>query len=412
MIRNLDELKEYFLEKDYSTYERDNFDSFLKEMHFSFNKKSIHITGTNGKGSTANFIRNIYLANGQKVGLFMSPFLFSPLEMISINGNDISLQDYLSILNRYFNDFAKYKLTSFEIQTFIAFSYFENQNIDIAIIEVGMGGYLDATNCFIPSLSIIVTVSLEHTAYLGRTVSEIADSKSGIIKDNVPVLIGKLSEDAEYPILLKAKRCDSPLYRVDDYHGEVLHDNRYYSFDYKPYKNLIINTPADYQLLNASLAVEAIKILMNLINVSENAIKTGLAMPTLPSRFEYFPPNIIIDGAHNPEAIDALMAVIQKVALGKGVRVLFAAFKDKNIDLMLTSLNRETSEVVITTFDHKRARTEENYFLYLDDYHFDPDFKHALKEYTAKYPDDIILVTGSLAFSNVVRQYLLSEAKR
>ncbi|MFA5283209.1 MAG: Mur ligase family protein [Bacilli bacterium] len=412
MISDLDGLKEYFSKRDYSTYERDNFDKFLKEMHFSFDKKSIHITGTNGKGSTANFIRDIYLANGQKVGLFMSPFLFSPLEMISVDGIDISLQDYLSILNRYGDRFAECRLSSFEIQTFIAFIYFADQNVDIAVVETGMGGYLDATNCFIPSLSIITTVSLEHTGYLGRTVSEIADSKSGIIKDDTPVLIGKLSEDAEYPILLKTKRCDAPLYRVDDYHAEVLHDNRYYSFDYKPYKGLIINTPADYQLLNACLAVEAVKILMDVIYVSEGAIKTGLAMPTLPSRFEFFAPNIIIDGAHNPEAMDALMVAIQKVANGKAIRVLFAVFKDKNIDLMLTSLNRETSEVVITTFDHKRARTEENYFLYLDDYHFDSDFRHALKEYTTKYPDDIILVTGSLAFSNVVRQYLLSEDKR
>ncbi len=411
MIETLDELKKYFLSKDYPTYERDNYDLFLRDEKFAFNKKAIHITGTNGKGSVANYIKNIYYCAGQKVGMFMSPFLYSPLEMISVNNAEISISDYLNILNRYFDKFEKYNLSSFEIQTFIAFSYFLKENVDIAIVEVGMGGYLDATNCFIPSLSIITTVSLEHTSYLGRTVSEIAESKSGIIKENMPVLVGQLGEEALYPITLKAKQCHCSLFVVDDYHNERLENNRYV-FDYKPYKNIMLNTAAKYQLKNACLAIEAVKIMLPLIHVDEEAIKKGLAFPTLPARLEFFPPNIIVDGAHNPEAMDALMESLLIIYPDKNIHTLFAAFKDKNIDLMLTALNRDTSSVVITTFEHKRARKEEDYFLYLADYSFDPDYMHAIDEMIQRYPEDIILITGSLAFSNLARQYLLLKRQK
>ena len=150
----IEEISNYFLLRDSSEYKRSNYDKFIKDKKFSFPIKSIHITGTNGKGSTANFLKNIYKRH-YKVGMFMSPFLADVREMISINDEQISLEEFSSLLEEFRKDFDKYSLTSFEIQTFIAYTYFIRKGIDLAIIEVGMGGYIDATNIINPLLSII-----------------------------------------------------------------------------------------------------------------------------------------------------------------------------------------------------------------------------------------------------------------
>ena len=136
-------------------YQRDNFDAFLKAIRFSYDVPSIHIAGTNGKGSTATYLANAYIANNYKVGLFKSPFLFEVNEMITINNQAISDSDFMSIFNRYKKEINKYNLSAFEIQTLVAFTYFKEQHCDIAVIECGMGGELDATNIFTPVLSIV-----------------------------------------------------------------------------------------------------------------------------------------------------------------------------------------------------------------------------------------------------------------
>ena len=141
-------------------YQRANFDSFLESISFSFNVPSIHITGTNGKGSTATYIACVYTANSYKTGLFRSPFLFEPNEMISIDGKYISDDDFFNIYNKYKKQIERYNLSAFEIQTFVALTYFTENKCDVAVIECGLGGLIDATNIFKPILSIITTVSL------------------------------------------------------------------------------------------------------------------------------------------------------------------------------------------------------------------------------------------------------------
>lgn len=199
------ELEAYFKEHNYPSYERGNYDRYLKDHHFSFKSPSIHITGTNGKGSTSNYIYNIYRKAGYKVGLYTSPYLDDVTEMVSINGEIVSFETYLKKFESFREDFEKYHLSSFEMQTIIAFDLFNEANLDLVIVEVGMGGYIDATNIITPLLSIITSISLEHTSYLGGTTSEIAYNKAGIIKPNVPVLLGKMDEFALYAIRETAK---------------------------------------------------------------------------------------------------------------------------------------------------------------------------------------------------------------
>lgn len=399
-----EEMMIYFSKHNFSTYERDNLDAFLDKMNFSFDIKAIHISGTNGKGSTANFLYNIYLANGYKCGLYNSPFLSEVTEMISVNGNNISKEEYVSLFNEFYSSFEKFGLSSFEIQTFIAYTYFSRQNLDLVIIEVGMGGFIDATNIITPILSIITNVSLEHTAYLGRSVSEIAYNKAGIIKENVPALIGKVDDSALFAIKEFAKKMDAPLYIVDDYHNDHLEGNSIV-FDYYPFKNVKLSTKAFYQCKNASIALEAIKLLKDKLPYEEDKVKEGISKPLLSCRLDYVKDNLILDGAHNPDGITNLCETLSKIET-RPIHVIFASFKDKNIENMLIPLSNMASDVTLTTFDHPRVRGEEEYFLYLGDYEFDGDYLRLIRDKLNQYKDDVILVTGSLAFVGKVKEEL------
>ena len=405
-MKAISELFAFFKTRDLSSYDRENFDRFLKAIKFSFTIPAIHVTGTNGKGSTVNYLKSIYQHAGYKVGTYLSPFFETVNEMIAVDDQHISDIDLLRLFNTQESNFIKYDLTSFEIQTYLAFAYLNEQKPDLAIIEVGMGGYLDATNIFTNVLAIITSVSLEHTNYLGKSVSEIAKSKSGIIKEQKPVLVGQLEESALYAIRETAKENRSPIYIVDDYHNDHIEDGLV--FDYRPYHELKLNSKAKYQIKNACLAIEATKILAETFKVHEDDIRQGLAIAPLAARYERINDNIIIDGAHNPEAIENLINTILETET-KPVHVLFAAFRDKNHSSMLTLLSKDMASITLTTFDHKRARTQDEYFLYLDEYPFYEDYHLAIKELREKYPEDIILITGSLAFAGVVRKYLLGK---
>ena len=388
-------------------YQRENFDNFLSKINFHYDIPSIHITGTNGKGSTANYIASMYIANGYKVGLFTSPFFDEPNEMISINGEKICDDDFMAIYSLYKKEIEKYDLSAFEIQTLVALTYFQNNKCDIAVIECGMGGLIDATNVFTPILSIITSVSLEHTDYLGYSISEIAFQKAGIIKDEVPVLLGDLPEEAITVILKKAKECKSKMFYLGHYvNKEYLPDG--FSFDYGEIKGLKIKSIADYSVNDACLALEAIYTLKDRFIYDEEKVKQGLASISIPCRLEIVnkQPRVIVDGAHNPEAVDALCKnTIHNVTDGKPIHVVFACFRDKNLGNMLSSLGAITDDLTMTTFDHPRARKEEEYFLFLGDYKFVEDAKALIRNKMNEFPEDVILVTGSLAFAALVRRW-------
>ena len=400
----LKDVEEYFNARHSSSYSRENYDRFIKDKKFIFNVPSIHITGTNGKGSTSNFLYRIYLEQGYKVGLFASPYVTNICEMISINGKTITEDEYVELFLSMKNEFEEYNLTPFEMQTIIAYSYFQNMGLDLVIVEVGMGGFIDATNIITPVLSIITSVSLEHTNFLGKSLSEIAYNKSGIIKQNIPVLLGKIDESSLFAIRERAKKLEAPITIVDDYHNEHLENDKLV-FDYRPYREITLNTKAEYQFQNASLAIEATKMLSEKIAISQDAIRRGLNQQLLPCRYEKIG-NVLIDGAHNADGIEQLVKSIEKNE-SKNIHIVFATFRDKNVSSMLISLERLTRDITLTTFDHYRARTEEEYFLFLGDYQFTEDYLGKIKELSTIYPDDIILVTGSLAFTGIVRKELL-----
>ena len=401
------DLNKYFDELYKDDYQRENFDDFLKRVNFKYNVPSIHIAGSNGKGSTANYLARIYRAFGLKVGLFTSPALNKVNEMININGNDISDEDFIKAINENEKLFKKYSLSPFEIQTFIALNYFSKQGVDLAIIECGMGGEIDATNIFNPIASIITSISLEHTAYLGRSLCEIAYQKAGIIKDEVPVITGILDEEAINTIVevTKEKKCSL---RSSVEPANVVYDNFGFTFNYMTYKDLRINSAALYSLKDACIAIETVNALLDRYPVTEDQIKEGLANTFMPVRMEVVSksPLIIIDGSHNPEGVQNMVKSIPSLAENRPVHVLFACFTDKNIERMLSYLGEYAADIALTTFPNRRARQMDDYFLFLEDYPFKDDAVAALEELKTQYPEDAILVTGSLAFAAYMKNFV------
>ena len=400
-------LKAYFENINRDDYQRENFDDFLKKVNFKYSVPSIHVAGSNGKGTTANYLANIYRSHGLKVGLFTSPYLNQVNEMININGVDITDDEFIKEIKDNEKLFDKYSLSPFEIQTYIALSYFENNRCDLAIIECGMGGEIDATNIFTPIASVITSISLEHTAFLGRSLCEIAYQKAGIIKNEIPVITGILDDEALNTIVEVAKERKTQL-SVAVEPANVVYENNGFNFAYLSYNNLRINSSATYSIKDACIALETVNRLMNIYQISENEIKEGLERTYMPVRMEIAKhhPLLIIDGSHNPEGILNLTKSLQNVIENRELHVLFACFKDKNIERMLAYLGEYSKDIILTTFPHKRARIEDDYFLFLDDHRFEENALKALEELMNQYPDDAILVTGSLAFAACMKNLI------
>lgn len=396
--------------RDGADYQREDFDSFLKKIKFCFNLPAIHIAGTNGKGSTANYIAGIYQSAGYKVGLFTSPELYVVNEMIRINSEPISDEKLKSIILDKRKEIEKFGLSTFEILTYAAFTYFENEKCDICVIECGMGGDVDATNIFTPVLSIITSVSLEHTAFLGKSISEIALQKAGIIKDEVPVLIGELPEEAIDVITTEAKEKKTKVFSISDATKPTL-TKEGYSFSYATHYDLRIKSHALYSVNDACLALDAIDELRESFPVSEESIKEGLFSINMECRMDIISENpmTIIDGAHNPEAFEKLAKSLQNKDFSENIHVLLASFKDKNIIQMLTIIGAISTSITLTTFDHPRARKQEDYFLFLSDHKFIEDPLEAYRKIREEHPEDIVLITGSLAFAAYMKKRLTND---
>lgn len=403
MISNNDDLKQYFKSLRTGDYQRDDFDTSLKKVGFSFTLPAIHIAGTNGKGTTGTIIRNIYQEEGYKVGHFHSPYLYSADEMIVYDNENISLSEINEIITANDKLIKKYDLSEFEVQTFIAFSYFLKVKPDLVIIECGMGGLDDATNIFKPILSIITSISLEHTSYLGSSLTEIAYHKAGIIKKDVPVLLGDVSEEGLDVIKNVARETKSKIFSRGRYLNEIQQSDGY-SFTFKPYDNLKIHSLALFSVIDASIALSACEIIKEQFPLHSGAIYRGIENTSLPGRMEVVKnsPLVIVDGAHNQEAIHRLVESLEKLEPAKDIHVVFASFRDKNIHAMLAELNFISNDINLTTFDNVRARKEDEYFLFLDEFPFNGDYRSLIEQKMREFPEDIIVITGSLAFSGLI----------
>lgn len=285
--------------------------------------KTIHVGGTNGKGSTSHMIASILQEAGYRVGLYTSPHLKNFTERIRINGEEISRDSVVDFVTKNKRFLEEQKLSFFEMTVGMAFDYFAKEEVDIAIIEVGLGGRLDSTNIIVPEVSIITNIGLDHTQFLGETLPEVAFEKAGIIKDKIPVVIGERQESIEHVFINKALECNSEILFASDEESKFKTD-----------------LLGEYQLKNVKTAVLTVQQLEKFV-VSEEAIKEGLLKvvknTSLKGRWQVLQekPKIICDTAHNKEGLIYTLRQLKKEEYRK-LHIVLGMVSDKKLNEILT----------------------------------------------------------------------------
>lgn len=297
--------------------------AFSKELDFPEKKfKTIHVGGTNGKGSTSHMIASILQEAGYKVGLYTSPHLKNFTERIRINGSEVSKGFVAGFIEKNKSFLEKQQLSFFEMTVGMAFDYFATQKVDIAIIEVGLGGRLDSTNVITPEVSVITNIGLDHTQFLGETLPEIAFEKAGIIKKNTTVVIGERQKEVESIFVEKAKELNSEIVFASD--------------SIQNYKTDLLG---DYQQKNLKTAILTIEKLKDFI-VDENQIEKGflnvVENTNLKGRWQVLQesPKVICDTAHNTEGLTLTMKQLKKENYNN-LHIVLGVVSDKKLDDVL-----------------------------------------------------------------------------
>lgn len=313
--------------------------------------KSIHVAGTNGKGSVSHFMASILQSAGFKVGLYTSPHLLDFRERMRVNGREISEQNVIDFINKNQSLLEEVEPSFFEMTVAMAFDFFRNKEVDYAIIETGLGGRLDSTNIITPILSVITNISLDHQNLLGNSLEEIAFEKAGIIKPNIPVVIGKTQEEIKNIFIDKAKETNSPIVFADqifNFKEETYNSGKLNAlFSNRLSGELIeIDSPlaGNYQLENIGTVLSAISLLNTLgVGVESVAIKHGItkvkSQTGLLGRWEVVSdkPQTICDVAHNEAGLKIVFEQIKSLKYNK-LRIVYGMVKDKDIEKALNLL--------------------------------------------------------------------------
>ena len=339
------------------------------------NLKYVHVAGTNGKGSVCSMLSTVLRKAGYKTGLYTSPFVRYFNERMMIDGQMISNEE-LSEVTEYVKQFAE-KMedvpTEFELITAIAFEYFSRNKCDIVVLEVGMGGRLDSTNIINTTvLSVITGIALDHTAFLGNTLGEIATEKAGIIKQNTPVVFGGKSIEAYEAISRVAREKNSILHTATDAElSNIEFSLRGCTLDTPEYKKLFVSLVGEYQPSNIATALKCLSVLKSVgMKIDEDAIRKGMAEVYWPARFEIIneKPLMIYDGAHNPEGLRACVDSIKRFFGGKKVNIISGVMADKDVNSMLPVIAEVADEVFTVIPDNPRSMDSKVYAEYFNNY--------------------------------------------
>lgn len=400
----------------------------------------IHITGTNGKGSTTTFLKELLLSQGLAVGTFTSPHIMRFNERISYNGENISDDDLIRIIeqmvevNEYMETTEYGRLIFFELYTVMMALYFQEKQPDVCLIEVGIGGENDCTNIFKADLAILTTIGLDHEDLLGDTVEAVATEKSGIIKEKSIVVTGPIQASPLNVVSERAKLMNGSHVKFDVDYGfdniQNLKENGS-SFDFwqvvdgqKHVRNWQITMLGRYQIDNATIALKAFIAWMShhgqYINFEDAAY--ALKHTKWMARMEKISENpiIYIDGAHNAHGLTALKSLVDEYFYDKEITILYAGLSTKNQDEQLPILQSfEADNLYLTQFDHRKAMSIDDFEELADElldtsFEMVEDWQSFLLEFVEKADETkerILLVTGSLYFVSDVRQLFLKKVK-
>ncbi|WP_106497013.1 bifunctional folylpolyglutamate synthase/dihydrofolate synthase [Lentibacillus sp. Marseille-P4043] len=384
---------------------------------------AIHVAGTNGKGSTINYVKDALRFNGYHVGVFTSPSLDGLTGHVLLDDQAIPEKTFISLVEEMYPaiqelDNANNHPTEFEIITALAFVYFVDR-VDFALIETGMGGLQDTTNCFTPMLSIITNVARDHIAFLGDTIKEIAHHKAGIIKRNIPVIVGEMDQEALAVMKHKAMSLHAPFYQfAKEFKMKSLEQSAYgQRFEWTnttTKMNVSLNMNGNHQQMNASLAMMAL-VLVERYDYSINWDKAlaGIHQSQLPGRFElvHHNPTIIIDAAHNTAGIQSFIQTVLQNYADRERYLIFAGFRDKELDRMLNQLSAHFTQITLTTFDHSRAESVEALYhsASFKNKLINKDWLNAIADISNKPSNACYFITGSFHFISLVRKYFVKN---
>ncbi|WP_227936707.1 bifunctional folylpolyglutamate synthase/dihydrofolate synthase [Alkalihalobacillus deserti] len=387
--------------------------------------KTIHIAGTNGKGSTVSFLKHVLIEAGYNVGTFTSPSLEWFEDRICINGTPIPENALISCAARiqplveelWESDIGS--PTEFEVITTIALDYFAHiAKPDIVLIEVGLGGRLDSTNVITPMLSVITSIGFDHMHILGTSLAEIATEKAGIIKPNIPIISGVSQNEAQAAITHIAKQKEAPLYQLRQAFKETLvtksEEKQVFTYEQIGHEafDVTIQMPGPHQRENAAVAICTLEVLKNVntFKVETEHIEKGLHATTWPGRFERIQkePLVILDGAHNKEGMEALARTLQQHYPMKRYRFLVAATKEKDMNILLQPFIKQDATFTFTSFDFERAAIAVDLWTQalVVRKRYNEDWEQALnEELQAIKKDEVLIICGSLYFISKVREY-------
>ena len=371
--------------------------------------KTIHVTGTNGKGSTSYYLSNLLQKAGQKTGLFVSPYIYEFNERIQLNGKNISNNDLIKTANEIETaieilkkDDPNFSLVTFEYEVALAFQFFAQENCDYAVIEVGIGGEHDKTNVIIPEVSVITTIGLDHEKIIGPTLKDIAKEKSGIIKSNKPVVLGNVPQDALEILLKKAQSENSKSFLLGrDFQIKIMLD----MIEYQDSKNLYnFALRPLVEAYDIGVAVQVIQLLQ--LDLDRKKIEEAINETRIPGRYDVIQtsPEIIVDGAHNLQAMENLLNLVRKKKKGQ-IYVLLGMMKDKDLG-PVTKLFKD-EKVTLTRIDYPRAARLEDFPKEAQkEFEYKENFEEAYTSLKNKLQaDDMLLVTGSFYLVGAVLNY-------
>ena len=381
--------------------------------------KSIHITGTNGKGSTVAMLRSILMDKGLNVATFTSPYITVFNERIGFNGYNIPDDDLIKYANQILEKYTQIEKDGYELPTFfefitvLAFLYFSNiKNLDVALIEVGMGGRLDCTNVIKPVLSMLTNVALDHMQVLGDTLDKILVEKLGIVKDNVGIVIGVKDEKlrnvaneyvknhnsfVKYSSIneLSIKKCDTTLS----------------VFDYKEYSNIGLGLIGYHQIENAILVIEAFEIIKDIFNLSKDNLYNGLKNVKWQGRLEVVSkdPYILVDGGHNIDGLTRICEFVKSLDY-KNKRAVISISHDKELSEMIKLIDETFDEIIFTKYAY--ARSAEVDLIYEMSNHQNKQKTENVQiaiDYVYNNKADFTIFVGSLYLVSEVRDMILKK---
>ena len=356
----------------------------------------IHIGGTNGKGSTTNYVRSILQESGYKVGTFTSPHLVSHNDRIRINNIPISDEKLLYYLNETYPFWDRFKLSMFEIDMLISILYFLDEEVEWVVYEVGLGGRLDATNVITPKVIGITNVDFDHMGILGDTLDKIAYEKAGIFKKDVPIYTTETKLECLEVFSDRSQKLNAVLnqVKIPKYKGN-------YNFNVLGIEIELVDQGI-YQIDNATLAIYLIKALE--LEIKDSVIKKAIENTNWPGRFERVRDNLFLDGAHNEVGVLKMLKTLSDYP--RPWRVVFTALGDKDHQKMVKTLYDAVDELIITEFDFYRAASARDIANNLN-VRVIKDYKKAI-DYLLKNSKGTSVVTGSLYFISDARAYLKS----